>query len=171
MRKIRFLTLTVAAWLAAGGFSTAADFMVHLRGSEEVPPRDTKAQGTAVLELSDDGQSLHFRLIVANIDNVVLAHLHRAPAGTNGGIVVNLFLGGVAGSGRFNGILAEADITAADLIGTLAGAPLESLLSEIEAGNIYLNVHTNDGVDPTNTGPGDFPGGEIRGQVRAVEDD
>jgi hypothetical protein len=26
-------------------------------------------------------------------------------------------------------------------------------------------VHTNDGVAPTNTGPGDFPGGEIRGQV------
>jgi hypothetical protein len=27
-------------------------------------------------------------------------------------------------------------------------------------------VHTNDGVAPPNTGPGDFPGGEIRGQVR-----
>jgi hypothetical protein len=27
-------------------------------------------------------------------------------------------------------------------------------------------VHTNDGVAPANTGPGDFPGGEIRGQIR-----
>jgi hypothetical protein len=27
-------------------------------------------------------------------------------------------------------------------------------------------VHTNDGVPPPNTGPGDFPGGEIRGQIR-----
>jgi hypothetical protein len=27
-------------------------------------------------------------------------------------------------------------------------------------------VHTNDGVPPTDTGPGDFPGGEIRGQIR-----
>jgi hypothetical protein len=26
-------------------------------------------------------------------------------------------------------------------------------------------VHTNDGVDGPNTGPGDFPGGEIRGQL------
>jgi hypothetical protein len=33
------------------------------------------------------------------------------------------------------------------------------------AGNAYVNVHTNDGVDPTNTGAGDFPGGEIRGQI------
>jgi hypothetical protein len=27
-------------------------------------------------------------------------------------------------------------------------------------------VHTNDGVAPPNSGPGDFPGGEIRGQIR-----
>jgi hypothetical protein len=26
-------------------------------------------------------------------------------------------------------------------------------------------VHTNDGTDGVNTGPGDFPGGEIRGQL------
>jgi CHRD domain-containing protein len=171
MRKIHFLSLTVAAWLAGGGFSTAADFVVHARGGDEVPPRATKAQGQAVLELSDDGQSLHLRLIVANIDNVVAAHLHKAPAGTNGGIVVNLFLGGVPGSGPVSGILVEDDIQASDLVGDLAGQPLETLLSEITAGNIYLNVHTNDGVDPANTGPGDFPGGEIRGQVRAVEGD
>jgi len=29
-----------------------------------------------------------------------------------------------------------------------------------------MNVHTDDGVAPANTGPGDFPGGEIRGQVQ-----
>jgi hypothetical protein len=27
-----------------------------------------------------------------------------------------------------------------------------------------VNVHTNDFVDPPSTGPGNFPGGEIRGQ-------
>jgi hypothetical protein len=35
----------------------------------------------------------------------------------------------------------------------------------MEAGNTDVNVHTHDGVDPTNTGPGDFPAGEIRGQI------
>jgi hypothetical protein len=34
------------------------------------------------------------------------------------------------------------------------------------SGAAYVNVHTSDGVEPPNTGPGDFPGGEIRGQVR-----
>ena len=36
----------------------------------------------------------------------------------------------------------------------------------IDAGSVYVNVHTNDFVDPPNTGPGDFPGGEIRGQLQ-----
>jgi hypothetical protein len=36
----------------------------------------------------------------------------------------------------------------------------------MESGGAYVNIHTNDGVAPTNTGPGDFPGGEIRGQIR-----
>jgi hypothetical protein len=31
-----------------------------------------------------------------------------------------------------------------------------------------VNVHTNDGVDPADSGPGDFPGGEIRGQIAAA---
>jgi hypothetical protein len=34
----------------------------------------------------------------------------------------------------------------------------------LESGNTYVNVHTNDRVAPPDTGLGDFPGGEIRGQ-------
>ena len=48
----------------------------------------------------------------------------------------------------------------------LAGHPLSDLIDALRLGNAYVNVHTNDGVAPTNTGPGDFPGGEIRGQFR-----
>jgi hypothetical protein len=40
------------------------------------------------------------------------------------------------------------------------------VLAQIRANNTYVNVHTNDGVLPANTGPGDFPGGEIRGQLQ-----
>jgi hypothetical protein len=40
------------------------------------------------------------------------------------------------------------------------------VLAAMGTGGTYVNVHTDDGVAPPNTGPGDFPGGEIRGQVR-----
>jgi hypothetical protein len=62
-------------------------------------------------------------------------------------------------------VIAEGTFTAANLVGPLAGHPLSELLDAIASGNAYVNIHTNDGVDGTNTGPGDFPGGEIRGQL------
>jgi hypothetical protein len=62
-------------------------------------------------------------------------------------------------------VLAEGTFTAANLVGPLAGHPLSDLLAAIQSGNAYVNVHTNDGQGAANTGPGDFPGGEIRGQL------
>ena len=95
-----------------------------------------------------------------------MAHSHKAAAGVNGPIVVGLF-SGLAGSGATNGRLAEGVITASDFSGPLAGMTMADLLELLQSGDAYVNVHTNDGVAPTNTGPGDFPGGEIRGQVKA----
>ena len=40
-----------------------------------------------------------------------------------------------------------------------------SMLALIATEQAYVNVHTNDGVAPPNTGPGEFPGGELRGQL------
>src|SRR5439155_11311429 len=116
--------------------------------------------------LNDAGTELSYQLIVANIDNVIAAHIHLGPPQVNGPIVV--FLAGpfAPGGGRTDGVLAEGTITAANLIGPLAGHPLSDLVAEMESGNAYANVHTNDGVDGVNTGPGDFPGGEIRGPIR-----
>ena len=138
---------------------------VPLSGAEEVPARDTRARGSATFKLSADGQSMSYRLNVANIENVVQAHIHIAAAGANGPFIVFLYpLSDPAG--RVNGVLASGTFTAADFVNLLAGEPMETLVEAMRTGNAYVNVHTNDGVDPANTGPGDFPGGEIRGQIR-----
>ena len=86
----------------------------------------------------------------------------------NGDITVFLFGPAAAGGGRSDGVLAHGTITAANLIGPLAGHPFSDLIAAMKAGGTYVNVHTNDGVDGINTGPGDFPGGEIRGQIRPL---
>lgn len=137
-----------------------------LSGDEEVPQRDTQARGNATFKPSADGQSIDYRLVVANIENVVASHIHIGPAGTNGPVGVFLFGNVAPGGGRVDGVLAEGTLTAADFIGPLAGASIADLVDHMQTGNAYVNVHTNDGVDPTNTGPGDFPGGEVRGQIR-----
>jgi hypothetical protein len=171
MRNSRLmgLVLMVLLVLASAGLVVAGsngNFQAHLRGRDEVPLRETRAQGQTILRLSDDGTELYYKLIVANIENVVAAHIHLGPEGANGPIVAFLYGSVAPGGGRTDGVLAEGTLTAANLIGPLAGEPLSSLVTALETGGAYVNVHTNDGVAPTNTGPGDFPGGEVRGQVR-----
>jgi hypothetical protein len=161
----RFVGLAVVALLALAPSAIAGDnFVAPLNGDEEVPARDTPAVGVAKFKLRQGGTALEFRVNVANIQNVVAAHIHCGAVGVNGPVGVTLFVGAPAG-GRVNGTLAEGTITAPDPGNACGWADLAAVVAAIESGATYVNVHTNDGVPPANTGPGDFPGGEIRGQI------
>jgi glucose/arabinose dehydrogenase len=141
-------------------------FDARLSGASEVPPRTTPASGDASFRLDRFGAELGYEVRVRDISNVIAAHIHLGPEGQNGPVVAFLFGPVPPGGGPFSGRLAAGEITAADLVGPMAGRPLGALLAEMRAGNTYVNVHTDDGNDPPNTGPGDFPGGEVRGQIR-----
>ena len=137
---------------------------VHLDGDQETPSVNTKAQGQAKLQLSKDGSSLHYKLNVANIEDVTMAHLHRItdPTSTTGGVVAWLYPSGPPPQlipGRTNGTLAEGEITAANLTGSLAGMDLEALVNAINDGTIYVNVHTVQN-----------PPGEIRGDIKSTKE-
>lgn len=139
----------------------ARNFVAPLEGGQEVPPVETRARGMAHFQVSADGESVEYRLLAANIENVLMAHIHLAPAGENGGVVVWLYPPDGPPpqliEGRFNGVLAEATFTEADLVGSLAGASLDDLLEAMREGGAYVNVHTEQN-----------PGGEIRGQIQAA---
>lgn len=127
------------------------NFRAHLSGDEEVPMVETNATGQVIFKLSKDGSSLSYKLIVANIENVVAAHIHIGESGTNGPVWVTLYNGEI--QGRFSGILAEETITSETVKdeNTLA-----DLLDIILDGGAYVNVHTTQNR-----------GGEIRGQISA----
>jgi CHRD domain len=167
MRRTIVLVLTLALGLLAFAPSASAgdNFVAPLSGDEEVPARDTPATGVAKFKLREDGPVLLYKINVDDLDNPVAAHIHCGAVGVNGPVGVTLFMG-APGGGTVNGTLAEGTITAPDA-GNLCGwTDLAAVLAALESGNTYVNVHTNDGVEPANTGPGDFPGGEIRGQIR-----
>jgi len=165
-RTIVLVVMLVLALLVLAPGAVAGDnFVATLSGNQEVPARDTQARGVATFKLREGGTALAFKLNVANIDNVFAAHIHCGAVGVNGPIGVTLFMGSPAG-GRVNGTLAEGTITAPDAGNGCGWADLAAVLAAMDSGATYVNVHTNDGVAPPNTGPGDFPGGEIRGQVR-----
>jgi len=88
-----------------------------------VPTLFTIAQRLAIFHFSKDGAEFVFKVGVANIDNVIGAHIHLAFAGQNGPIVLHL-LGNpfIPDPGvTVNGILGEGTVTAADVSGPLAG--------------------------------------------------
>ena len=149
----------------AGGQQTAGaprtvsehNLGTHLTGNEEVPARDTDAQGQATFRINEDGTAISYKINVANIENVTQSHIHLAAAGSNGGIVAWLYPPAPPLQlipGRSQGTLGEGEITAASLVGSLAGKPLSDLIAAMQNGGAYVNVHTTQ-----------FPPGEIRGQI------
>lgn len=158
MRTLFLAVVTIVTCLAANpAHAQDRNFRASLSGWEEVPPADTKGRGQAIFQLSRDGTSLRYKLIVANIENVLMAHIHLAPPGENGAVVAWLYPSApppILISDRVNGVLAAGVITAANLVGPLAGQTLDDLIVELEVGNAYVNVHTSQ-----------YGGGEIRGQI------
>ena len=75
---------------AIGDPPAAKNFGAHLSGGQEVPARETAAQGQAIFQLNADETAISYKVIVANINNVVASHIHFAAAGTNGSVVAFL---------------------------------------------------------------------------------
>ena len=148
-------------------FSGAVKFVANMLGADEVPPNVTPARGTITFKLSKDGSALTYKLAAKKIDHVSGAHIHIGQPGVDGAIAVDLETPGVAKVGKHK-FSVRGTITAANFTGPMAGHTMADLVAEMTAGDAYVNVHTDDGVPPTNTGPGDFPGGEIRGQLRRL---
>jgi hypothetical protein len=161
-----------------------ADFNLgtHMTGDEEVftpahagdpTPADSRAQGEAIFRVSADGSTVDFRLIASNIDNVIMSHIHCGAAGANGPIRIWLYPNvgtsgaplGPPAAGRQNGVLASGTFSPTGVTCPVTATTTRPLLDAIRLGLTYVNVHTNDFVGDPNTGPGDFPGGEIRGQL------
>jgi hypothetical protein len=165
----RAIVVAVMGALLLGAFSPAVSaqprkFQAAMSGADEVPPRDTPARGIARFTLSPDGTQLQYRIELKRISNVFAAHIHCGAPGVAGPIGVTLFMG-TPGGGPFSGVLISSNVTGPDPGNACGWADLDAVVAAMESGNTYVNVHTSDGVDPPNTGPGDFPGGEIRGQI------
>ena len=123
MRRTLVALLTGASVLGLGTMAVAADstLLAHLSSENEVPANDSLAVGNAVFHLSDDGTELGFKLIVANINNVVQAHIHLGPEGVNGPVVAFLYGPVAPGGGRVQGPIGAGTITAANFDRTARG--------------------------------------------------
>ena len=153
MNKLSLISAFICLALLSASLPAGENFRTHCKGQNEVLPVTTRGQCQANFKLTADGTGLEYRLNVANLEAVTQAHIHLAPEGSNGPVVAFLF-GFVPEGSSESGSLAQGIITAADLIGPLAGLTIDDLVDEILNGNTYVNVHTQNN-----------PPGEVRGQI------
>ncbi len=174
--------ISVPVFAAHGGGSPVRRLATRLSGKEEVftpatpggpTPADSRARGKATFRISRDGGTVHFTHRASRISNIIMSHIHCGPAGANGPI--RMWLSPVigptgaprpGGAGPHRGVISSGSFSPVGIVCPASAVGRDMpLLDAMRAGLTYVNVHTNDGVAPTNTGPGDFPGGEIRGQL------
>ncbi|HSA74995.1 MAG TPA: CHRD domain-containing protein [Candidatus Nitrosocosmicus sp.] len=133
-------------------FATTEMYSAQLDGQQEVPIAQTNANGTAQLS-APHNFPITYSLNVSGLDRVTAAHIHNGHPGENGPIVVTLFEADQP-TGPIDGILAEGNITDANLEGPMQNKSTIELASAMLQGQTYINVHTQQN-----------PNGEIRGQI------
>ena len=147
-RSFTSLVAGLALVVALAGVAVADDggrpLSTTLTGAEEAPgPGDANATGQADLALNQGQNEVCFNISWADVDGTVFAgHIHVAPAGVPGPVVVTLFNGTFAGTDSVSGCAENVD---AELIKAIRHDPSA----------YYVNVHSRP----------NFPGGAVRGQL------
>ena len=166
-RSVLTLLIGAAAAAACGGDSTAPGtetFTSALSGANERPNAiTTPATGSATFTLSSDGNTLTWSVTTTGANNVTASHIHVGGKEVAGPIVLPLYAGAASSNPPISGSITRAAFTSP------LGISFDGLISLMEKGDTYVNVHTDNGVAPANTGPGDFPAGEIRGQITLLQ--
>lgn len=154
---------TIAA-LSLGATASAGILSANftLSGAQEVPANGSSALGIGMIEYDTTTDTFDITLFAVGIAlgdlrpvgaNGTPVHIHLAPAGSNGPIVIDLgFLASFQQEGL--GISYSATgVAAGGTFGAIVSDPATVRQAFID-GNLYVNIHTNA-----------FPGGEIRGQI------
>ncbi|MDH6300876.1 CHRD domain-containing protein [Polynucleobacter sphagniphilus] len=124
--KIAHVLAKVVLGLCVGVASLAASaqsMKVTLTGSQEVPPVMTSASGVGAIMVAPDG-GVSGTITTTGIEGT-MAHIHEAPMGQNGPVIVPF-------------------AKTSDNVWTApAGAKLtDAQLQSLKSGNLYLNVHS-----------------------------
>lgn len=127
-------------------------FQANLAGVNEVPPVESVGSGSVVVSLN--GNEL---IVTGSFENLAsdftASHIHIAPVGENGPVVVPLAVD--ASDDMRSGSYSLEDNTY-DL-DAMAGVDADAVVAAIEGGTAYVNVHSTA-----------YPGGELRGQILAL---
>jgi len=134
MKTSFILAAAMMAVLATSASAEVIAYKAQLAGASEVPPNNSAGTGTAQVNVDTEKKEVSWTITFSGLSgDATAAHFHGpAAVGENAGPVVDI-------SGKIES----------------GSAPLtDAQLADLEAGRLYINIHT-----------AQFPDGEIRGQV------
>jgi len=123
--------------------TTTHAFVAHMTGTAEVPPADPDGSGTAAVTIDTATGDICWNISYTNLDPVILQHIHEAPVGVNGPVLVNLF---------------PTPFTPPPPLTGCVNDPVNAPRIVANPSGFYVNVHTTA-----------FTGGAIRGQLVSAE--
>ena len=129
----------------------AVSYAAELRPGNEVPPANSTAFGSAFVTFDPINNTIAWEARANGIANPTLSHIHRAPAGVNGPVIINFATSPaqIAG-GHTHGAGPITQFQSA----ALQPADLTNLYDPATASGFYVNIHSSA-----------FGGGEVRGQL------
>jgi MYXO-CTERM domain-containing protein len=143
---MRSTTLAAAVIAALAGSASASliPFNFPITPQQEVPPNNTNVAGSGQLLYDTVAHTFNLDVVMfgINLADITGYHIHNAPAGTNGPIVINL-----VPLGNF-----QTHNQGIELL--LTNVPISTFEPALFAGNLYFNIHTTA-----------FPSGQARGQI------
>ena len=122
----------------------------------------------------EDNKTLHYQINVLDVPKITGIHIHKGKLGENGDVMVSIYnvkedifknqnttkISEIESSSitingnNQNSLVVSGTINNLDLQGTLKGRNISDLITLMESGNTYVNVHSES-----------YPDGEIRGQI------
>lgn len=155
MSKRLLLSVATISLLPITAVAEGNAFKANLTGAQEVPPVMTETSGNAKFRVNTDESEIVVDLTVTDGDDllgVAGAHIHCAPAGSNGPVVA--FLAGSQPVGLDGDLRIRLTISNENIINSACGATIGELVQSFRAGMAYVNVHSVAN-----------PGGVVRGQI------
>jgi len=130
------LALACLPALALAAPSPTMTIKTTMLGKNEVPKGSPKASGKATITLNAKTGKVCWTFKVKGLDTVTASHIHKAPKGKSGNVVIAFFAGKLKAKGCVSA--SKALVAAIDKTPTA----------------YYVNIHTVK-----------YPGGSIRGQL------
>lgn len=128
-----------------------------LSGQNEVPPVESSATGKAEFT-PPVNETIKYRINITGISGATGAHIYAGQEGENGDVIADLMTETTKNRDTSYGMTIRGNLSDSSLKGPMQGKTLGDLVTAMDAGETYVNIHTTQNPD-----------GEIRGQIINTE--